>query len=311
MTIRKVINHGNSRWCVSATVEGKRTQRFFRTKVDARTWMSGLNHDPTDQFWKQLSFQERQLIMLTHQTGIRFPASDFTPRQVDDAVHAFLEIKQHQQLRPKSLKQIRSVLLLFAGAFGQLQCHQLEPGMIEEWFRSRQWNRNTIDGVIAKVGPFFSWCIRESFCSKNPLKSIILPKREDTPVCIFTVPEVERLMHTALEQDSGLIPYLALGIFAGIRPDEIMRLEWKDIRPEGIVIEGHKAKTRQRRIVKVSDNLQQWAIPSGELPIKNKRKRLEAIRERGTVICNEVNQINEHVVVEHSHELGNSKHCAR
>ena len=65
VTIRKVINHGNSRWCVSATVEGKRTQRFFRTKVDARTWMSGLIHDPTDQFWKQLSFQERQLIMLT------------------------------------------------------------------------------------------------------------------------------------------------------------------------------------------------------------------------------------------------------
>jgi hypothetical protein len=58
VTIRKVINHGNSRWCVSATVEGKRTQRFFRTKVDARTWMSVLTRDPTDQFWQQLDLQE-------------------------------------------------------------------------------------------------------------------------------------------------------------------------------------------------------------------------------------------------------------
>ena len=61
VTIRKVINHGNSRWCVSATVEGKRTQRFFRTKVDARIWMTDLNHDPTDQFWKQLDLQEHSV----------------------------------------------------------------------------------------------------------------------------------------------------------------------------------------------------------------------------------------------------------
>ena len=261
-------------------LDGKRTQRFFRTKSDAHAWMSSLHQDLTDQFWQGLTVQERQLIMITHQNGISSPAPSLHPRRVNDAVHAFLEIKQHQQLRPKTFKQIRCILLLLSKALGELYCHQIEPGMIEEWFRSRQWNRNTIDGVIAKVGPFFSWCIREAFCSKNPLKSIILPKQEDAPVCIFTVPEVERLMHTALEKDPGLVPYLALGIFAGIRPDEIMRLEWKDIRPEGIVIEGHKAKTRQRRIVKVSDNLQQWAIPSGELPIKNKRKRLEAIRER-------------------------------
>ena len=62
--------------------------------------------------------------------------------------------------------------------------------MIEEWFCSRKWNRNTIDGVIAKIGPFFNWCIRESLCTKNPLKSIILPKREETPVCIFTSTQV-------------------------------------------------------------------------------------------------------------------------
>ena len=49
-------------------------------------------------------------------------------------------------------------------------------------------------------------------------------------ICIFTPSEVERLMCTAQSMTPN-ITYLALGIFAGIRPDEIMRLEWKDISP--------------------------------------------------------------------------------
>ena len=86
-------------------------------------------------------------------------------------------------------------------------------------------------------------------------------------------------MRTAQKYDPGMIPYLSLGIFAGIRPDEIMRLEWKDIRPDGILVEGRKSKTRQRRVVKVTDNLRAWLIPKGDLPPINKRKRLQTIRE--------------------------------
>ena len=124
--------------------------------------------------------------------------------------------------------------------------------MIEEWFQSRNWKRSTVDGVIAKkIGPFFSWCIREFFLLENPVKSIVLPKHKEVMICIFTPSEVERLMCTAQKHDPGMITYLALGIFAGIRPDEIMRLEWKDIRPDGILVECRKSKTRQRRFVKV------------------------------------------------------------
>ena len=35
LTIRKVINHGNPRWCVSSLVDVKRSQRLFRTKEDS------------------------------------------------------------------------------------------------------------------------------------------------------------------------------------------------------------------------------------------------------------------------------------
>ena len=76
---------------------------FFRSKSDAHAWMSSLHQDLTDQFWQGLTVQERQIIMITHQNGIVCPAPSLNPRRVDDAFHAFLEIKQHQHLRPKFL----------------------------------------------------------------------------------------------------------------------------------------------------------------------------------------------------------------
>lgn len=219
--------------------------------------------------------------MVNYQTPEAEPS--LKPMQIQIAVDAYLEIKKRQELRPRTLKQIRSILLLMAKAFNQRHCNQIKPSMIEEWFCLRKWNRNTIDGVIAKIGPFFNWCIRESLCTKNPLKSIILPKREETPVCIFTSTQVSDLLNSALQQDPQLIPYFALGIFAGIRPDEIMRLQWQDIRADGIFIEGHNSKTRQRRLVKITDNLRAWLTLGGDLPPKNKRKRLEGIRRLAKV----------------------------
>ena len=94
VTLRKVINHGNPRWCVSAMLDGKRTQRFFRTKSDAHAWMSSLHQDLTDQFWQGLTVQERQLIMITHQNGISSPAPSLNPRRVNDAVHAATSLRK-------------------------------------------------------------------------------------------------------------------------------------------------------------------------------------------------------------------------
>ena len=81
-------------------------------------------------------------------------------------------------------------------------------------------------------------------------------------------------MKRAAAADPGMIPYLALGLFAGVRPMEIERLSWKNILSGFIEITADKAKTRQRRLISIADNLQQWLNLGGELPVTNKRKRI-------------------------------------
>jgi integrase len=53
---------------------------------------------------------------------------------------------------------------------------------------------------------------------------------------------------------------LALGAFAGLRSEEILRLEWADVtrRAGFIEVAAHKSKTATRRLVPIKDNLARW-----------------------------------------------------
>jgi integrase len=57
-----------------------------------------------------------------------------------------------------------------------------------------------------------------------------------------------------------LRPCLALAAFAGLRSEEILRLDWSDVerRPGFIEIAADKAKTAARRLVPITPNLARW-----------------------------------------------------
>ena len=167
--------------------------------------------------------------------------------------------------------------------FGTYHCHQLTTEMLETWFADREWKRSTIKGVIAKISPFFNWCKTETIIVNNPFKYIILPKDDESTPCIFSLSDVSKLLSATRSKDPDLVPYLALGVFAGTRPDEIMRLDWAEVGKTGVEVQAAKAKTRQRRIVSVSNNLRAWLSLGGSLPPTNKRKRLQAVREAARV----------------------------
>jgi integrase len=86
----------------------------------------------------------------------------------------------------------------------------------------------------------------------------------DGEIEIFTVDEMTRLLKAAT---NDVLPYLALGAFAGIRTAEIVRLDWQEINFETgyIEIKKSKAKTKGRRLITMQPNLVEW--------LKKARKR--------------------------------------
>ena len=60
-----------------------------------------------------------------------------------------------------------------------------------------------------------------------------------------------------------MIPFIAIGAFAGLRSAEIERLDWNEVNlaERHIEIKASKAKTAARRLAPITDNLAAWLTP--------------------------------------------------
>ena len=95
-----------------------------------------------------------------------------------------------------------------------------------------------------------------------------------------------------------MLAYHALGLFAGIRPKQLQRLQWDDIDvAEGhIMIRAEIAKNHRRRIIDIESNLAVWLRAckrnGAVIPAKNLRARLEKVRWSAFVTLHEGPQKN-------------------
>ena len=87
-----------------------------------------------------------------------------------------------------------------------------------------------------------------------------------------------------------MLPFIAIGLFAGLRTREIAVLDWKDvsITEKAITVQAAKTKTRARRIVEMSENLAAWLIPysaeAGPVTPEKYRTRFEEVRKAAGIV---------------------------
>ena len=113
----------------------------------------------------------------------------------------------------------------------------------------------------------FNLAIRRHWLAvgKNPVSTLDFAQVDRREVEVFEPATVEKLLNYALENELRLLPWFALGFFAGIRPDgdgELSKLEWRDVHfadptPQ-IVVRPEVSKTRRRRFVDLSANAVLW-----------------------------------------------------
>ena len=77
---------------------------------------------------------------------------------------------------------------------------------------------------------------------------------------ILTPEQLARLLETSVP---SVVPYIAIGAFAGLRAAELERLDWSEIDFDADLIEvtAKNSKTARRRLVKMLPNLKAWIQP--------------------------------------------------
>ena len=184
------------------------------------------------------------------------------PGRIPDLVAKCIEEKRQDGLSHRYVIQLRSDLNRMAAAFpGSVA--SLTTGELDQWLRGLDVAARTRNNLRTSVTTFFSFCRRHGFLPKNiptEAEGLSRAKVRDGAIAILRPAQMEALLDAATP---AMIPFLALGGFAGLRTAEIQRLHWADVLfDQGwIEIKAEKAKTGSRRLTPISDNLHRWLMP--------------------------------------------------
>lgn len=134
------------------------------------------------------------------------------------------------------------------------------------------WSVETKNSVRGRLVNFFTYCVGQlKCCAVHPMKNggvaCIRESNARRPrPRIFTLEEVKALFATAKAEMPHMLPYLALGLFCGIRPDknsEMGRIQKGDIDLKGGRVEVW-GKKRERTVKLSHEQKIRVQLPNGE-----------------------------------------------
>jgi len=199
---------------------------------------------------------------------------------LNEARERFLEERRHGAL-PLTLRGYRHVLKRLEAVCGEdAPVSSIKSHHVNQLIGDR--SGITRNNVIRHLATFFRWAMREGMTSGNPALLVSKSRVAEPGRGILTVAQTAALMTLAKEKRPALVPYLALGLFAGIRPAELARLDPARIGKEWIMIDGSVAKTSDHRTVPIRDNLRAWLDaypPQNPIPPLSAKHLYAAIRD--------------------------------
>jgi integrase len=191
------------------------------------------------------------------------------PRKTPAEVTGELEkAKQADGMSRDYLKDLRLRLKRFSDYF-PCQLSEIAAPQIEDFLRSLELSGRSRNNYRRTIGTLLKFAQARRYLPKGEteIDNVSRAKQAVGDIGIFTPKEMATLLESA---DPELIPFLAIGAFAGLRHAEIQRLEWDEVHLLGdaesegyIEVKAKKAKTASRRLVPVTENLRLWLLPYG------------------------------------------------
>ncbi len=184
-------------------------------------------------------------------------------QQLGAAIEECVALKRKLNCRPAYLAHLEFVLHQFRGFIGpEYLCSQVLTAQVQRFLDSKPWAGSTLVGMRNRVSAFFSFALDRGYVAANPCDTIKAPKVEKSVPRILSVRDCESLLTTALRSDPAMLPYLVLGMFCGLRPEELKRLPVSCVRLEESIVDipASVSKTRDRRIVELAPNALAWLL---------------------------------------------------
>ena len=146
--------------------------------------------------------------------------------------------------------------------YTQEKTSEINAELIAEYFEYLDFNAVNHNNQYRVIRALINFAQAQGYLSEEIeyLKSVRQKRAIKASYPIYQVKEFESLLNAANEDT--LPPLVLLG-FCGVRPNEMKRLNWRDIRfdTRTLVIDAAKAKTASRRTVPLCDAALIWLKP--------------------------------------------------
>jgi len=279
----KPLKHPSFKWVVRGKEQGKWVRTYFRKKSDAETHAELKNTELLNQGTEAAQFPlalrvmaiECERDLLPFGKTLRDAVNFYIPhlqraskaRPVEDVVKEALASKKADGLKKPTLIEFGHRAGHFAKAFPARDIGSITTEEIEVWLRttfphavSRNNNRKAVVNLL-------NFAVSKNYITSNPAAGIKRAREARSEIRILTPGQVSDLLTNA---GSEILPYFAIAVFAGVRPEELASplksdasLEWSDVKwAQGIIrVRAEVSKVGKARNVKIEPTLATWLKP--------------------------------------------------
>jgi integrase/recombinase XerD len=295
--VREALN-GKYRFKIAGYyVDGKRVRKYFETRKAAETFVEaeqirrenlGKRATHIDGALAEDALRASDILKKTPYTLIdaaRFVAhanAKLKPYavRIDDAVDAHVaaierrnrsvtvnklvdEFIQNRRVKGKSeiyLRDLTIRLRRFKSSMGNWAIADITCGDVDQWLQSLDVGAQSQNNFRAVLSAMWTFAVRRGYATTNVIQLVDKTSVVRDHIPTFSVGQLTELLSAAAPE---YVPVLAIGAFAGLRPEEIAKLTWEDLdfNERTIRVNASAAKTRKKRFAEISDNLAAWLKP--------------------------------------------------
>jgi integrase len=196
---------------------------------------------------------------------VRHAAIAIGTKTVQEVIDELLAVKTSAGMSTKYLKDLRIRLNIFARTFGSEKIANVSQRMVDDWIIALPHSGTTKNNHRRLLGVLFNFALDRKYVLQLPMSKQSKSNVKRGKPGILTVDECARLLSAC---DDEILPAVALGLFAGLRPEsEVWRLTWSHIHFETKQIDVEPLATKNTgdnasvRWVDMPDNLIEWLMP--------------------------------------------------
>lgn len=268
---------GRRYWCVTFPKLGPgRNRRFFKDHAEANTYfdlkkIENKNHGAAAMALSESAraeYLECSQLLRPFGATLREAVAFYLPHvqartqscKLQALVERLLKEKELSGKSPRYLKDLKLRLGAFAASFPERLVAEVTRDDVEQWLIGLGLSPTSRNNYRRVLVVLFNFARSHNLCAANPAEHVGVAKVVDKPPGILTPAEAASLLKAA---EDPLVPYLAIGLFAGLRRAELERLDWREVKlSQGYIeVTAQTSKTSRRRLVHIEPNLAAWLRP--------------------------------------------------